>query len=381
MKILAAAGSFKDVYTSLEACEMIKNILGAQHEVITAPICDGGEYTYDILNSYFTCKKEYAKDVCNPYGKQVRVPYLVLSEEAYVISSEIIRLMPEEEAYKNPLLLTDYGLGQVLLDAVQKGYRRINLCLGGTSTIGFGIGTAQALGVRFYDETGALFTEPLKPVQYSQISRMEYDREHFSGIHLKVINDGITKACDLATVNPLKIGKQFAGDKQEILQKIDEAFAAVLRVTGLTAKDPYSGNGGGIYFGIEHLFDTEYVKGTEYFCRLFHLKEAIESCELVITGEGRFDNPHLKKIPIVVTELAKNCHKRVLFICGQADEELLSHTDLAAIGIDTLISCGSYYRTHKIEKTYENDAMMYREMTPVILREELEKLWKTNYSV
>ena len=375
MKILIATSSFKDVYTSIEACEMIKNMLSVRHEIIVAPVCDGGEYTYDILNSYFTCKREYAEDVINPYGKIVRVPYLALNKEAFVISSEVLRLHPSEDAYKNPLLLTDYGLGQVLQDAVDKGYRVINLCLGGTSTIGFGVGTAQALGVRFYDYNGKRLQKPLVPSDYLSIEKMDFEPNAFPGIYLRVINDGITRACDLSTVNPLKIGRMFVEQTELILNKIDESLQKVLEITGLHAEDAYSGNGGGIYFGIEPLFETEYCKGAKYFSDLFQIRDKIQDCELVVTGEGRFDNPHLKKIPIVITELARECGKKVIYVCGQADkQEARNQENLDRIGIDVLISCADSYLSKKQDQTDQGEIEYYRENTPLILKEEFSKI-------
>ena len=53
MKVLIATGSFKDVYTSIESCKQFENILREKYETITAPLCDGGEYTYDILKYYY----------------------------------------------------------------------------------------------------------------------------------------------------------------------------------------------------------------------------------------------------------------------------------------------------------------------------------------
>lgn len=375
MKILIATSSFKDVYTSIEACEMIKNMLSVRHEVIVAPICDGGEYTYDILNSYFSCKKESAENVINPYGKTVRVPYLTLNGEAYVISSEVLRLHPAEDAYKNPLLLTDYGLGQVVQDAVDKGYHVINLCLGGTSTVGFGMGTAQALGVRFYGRNGTRLQNPLTPNDYFDIEKMDFASKAFSGIRLRVINDGITRACDLSTVNPLKIGRTFDEQKERILNRIDESFQKVLQITGLHAEDAYSGNGGGIYFGIENLFETEYFRGPEYFSDLFQISDKMQGSELVITGEGRFDNPHLKKSPIVITELARECGKKVIYVCGQADkQEAKNRENLKRIGIDVLISCEDSYLSQTSDQNYQSAIECYRDKTPLILKEEFSKI-------
>lgn len=374
MKILAATGSFKDTFSSIESCRMIRDILVERHEVAMAPVCDGGEYTYDILKYYYKDAGEIKVDnVINPYGKPVTSHYLALKGKAFVISSEILHLTPEEEEYKNPLKLTDYGLGQLLRDAVRKGFKDINLCLGGTSTVGFGMGTAQALGAVFTDADGNVLSNPedgnshaLCPGDYCDISGIKWNKADYRDIKLTVINDGITKASDLDRVNPLKIGTGFGDIKSEIIKGLDKAADKVYELTNLTSEDAYSGNGGGIYYGIERIFDSEYLKGADYFCRLFHLVDMIDKADVVITGEGRYDNPHLEKLPVTVANMAKKLGKRVIYVCGSRDKN-----DDKTESIDEIISCDDYYRTHDVKRDYESVTEMYRKLTPMIFKERL----------
>ena len=129
MKCLISSGSFKDVYTSAEACRTIRDILPTGYDAVTLPVCDGGDYTYSILKDFFGGKAReiIVPDVFNPYGAKVTSHYLAVDGTAWVVSSEILHLTPEEDSYKNPLYLSDYGLGQLIAHAAAEGFRDIRL--------------------------------------------------------------------------------------------------------------------------------------------------------------------------------------------------------------------------------------------------------------
>lgn len=385
MKVLIAAGSFKDVFTTTEACKMISDMLQPYHDVKILPVCDGGEYTLETLSLFWGSQASchIVDDIVNPYGKRIKASYISVENTAYIVSSEVLHLSLEEDAYKNPLQLTDYGLGQLVSDAIDQGFKDIRLCLGGTSTVGFGFGTAQALGAVFLDKDENEIPAPVMPEKYCDICTVKWPEKR-SGIKLSVINDGITKASDLNVVNPLKIGKAFSADKQGILSGIDRAMEAVFRLTGYTAEDDWSGNAGGIYYGINKLFDAGYYKGADYFCELFGLNALISESDIVITGEGRFDNPHLKKIPVVVSEYALRKHKPVIFVCGQLAEEwkLSSFSEKEGVyhsskleqqyGIHTVLSCDDYYVSQNMSD--KCDTGTYKKYTPIILKERFKQI-------
>ena len=122
MKILVATGSFKDVFSPLEAADVLCNALDRKmNEVSMVPFCDGGEYTFEVLQHCFDYREQKVEPVVHPSGKQVASHYLMQGNEAHLVSSCILRLFPQEDALKNPLALTDYGFGQLIAEALQRG--------------------------------------------------------------------------------------------------------------------------------------------------------------------------------------------------------------------------------------------------------------------
>lgn len=381
-KVLIASGSFKDVFTSSESGEMIRKLLAHDYETEVVSVCDGGEYTFDVLRSYYNenAVVHTVNDVLNPYFKKVNVPFLGVGDTAYVVSSEILHLSLEEDRYKNPLNLTDYGLGQVISAGIMAGYKRICLCLGGTSTIGFGLGVIQALGCRLLDSENREINDPICLKDYPLIQRIEWCSGEYQDIEILVINDGITRGCDLFRVNPIKIGNCYSREKEEILTEIERITEQVYRLTGLSPEDAFSGNGGGIFYGIHQLFHPAYLKGAEYFCDLFHLDEKIQLCDLVITGEGRFDNPDLGKTPVVVSKYAKRLNKPVIYVCGEIAPEWgpdcsgINHIPelKEQYGIDVILSCSEDYQADTLSE--ENRTQYYKENTPVILKKRFKQI-------
>lgn len=61
-------------------------------------------------------------------------------------------LVPDEK--RDPRYTTSYGTGEMILDALNKGFRDISIAIGGSATNDGGIGCIRALGVRFLDENG-----------------------------------------------------------------------------------------------------------------------------------------------------------------------------------------------------------------------------------
>ena len=85
MKILVATGSFKDVYSPLEAGNVICSALDREkNEVSMVPFCDGGEYTFEVLQHCFSLEERTVEQVVNPYGKRVSSRYLVQGEDRQV---------------------------------------------------------------------------------------------------------------------------------------------------------------------------------------------------------------------------------------------------------------------------------------------------------
>lgn len=365
MNILVAMGSFKDVFSPVEMTAMVADAL-FKHDVTQIPMCDGGEYTYDVIKYHKKCKDIHVKGVINPYGEKVTSKYLAIEDTAYVISSEIIRLIPDEDKYMNPMLLTDYGLGQLCMDAIDRGYKKINLCLGGTSTVGFGMGFAQAMGAVFYDYEGNIITKPIAPKDLNNVRKIKAEKRN--NVSFLVINDGVTSAYDLPFVNPQKIGRSFSDDKSIILEELDATLGKVCSLTRVSVDTPFAGNAGGMCFGIELVALGKYVKGTDFFMDSFGFAKKMRRAELIITGEGRLDNVHTEKLPVSISMASKMIGKKCLYICGQRGSDVIPPM-LSEYGIDDVLCCCDYYS--EIETDYVEAPETYRRLTPIVLRQEL----------
>lgn len=369
MNVLVIMGSFKDVFSPIETAEVVASAL-ERYEVACIPMCDGGEYTYDVLKYHKDCKEIIVRDVINPYGTTRDSKYLVINGIAYVIASEILRLGPTEERYKNPICLSDYGLGQLCKDAIAHGYKKINLCLGGTSTVGFGMGFAQALGARFIDREGSIITKPITPMMLDSIERIERGRA--VNAKFTVINDGVSNAHDLSSINPQKVGALYSDSKEEILKTLDKNLNQVCDLTGVSIEKPYAGNAGGVCFGVELVTRGCYVKGTEYFLDYFGARKAMEKADLIITGEGKLDNLQTEKLPVTVCKIAKQMKKDCLYICGQIGKGV-THQSLDKYGINNLICCSDFYAD--IDADYVDEIETYKRLTPLVIRKELKRLY------
>ena len=55
---------------------------------------------------------------------------------------------------RDPRYTTTYGVGELILDALEQGCTTIYLALGGSATNDSGIGAMSALGIRFLDDRG-----------------------------------------------------------------------------------------------------------------------------------------------------------------------------------------------------------------------------------
>jgi glycerate kinase len=61
-----------------------------------------------------------------------------------------IQLIKADE--RNPLKTTTYGVGELIIDVLDRGIREFIIAIGGSATNEGGIGLASALGVKFLDQ-------------------------------------------------------------------------------------------------------------------------------------------------------------------------------------------------------------------------------------
>lgn len=158
MNILIAADKFKGSATAINAANAIKKGIkktDTTHQITIQPMADGGDGSIDLLNAVYGLK-EHKVLVNNPLFHSIVASYFTNSDTAFIEMSKASGLALLKKEEQNCLKTTSQGTGKLILDAYQKGFKKIKLFIGGSATNDAGIGIVTALGYRFFDKKNKL---------------------------------------------------------------------------------------------------------------------------------------------------------------------------------------------------------------------------------
>ncbi len=328
MKVVVAIDSFKGSLSSMEAGQAIAEGVKRVHqnaEVVVRPLADGGEGTVEALvegmGGIFV-----TKEVIGPLGKKVEAVYGVIESKEDSSKTAIIEmsaaagitLVPEES--RNPMNTTTYGVGELILDAIERGCRHFIVGIGGSATNDGGVGMLQALGYDFLTREGVA-------ISYGGNGLRELAKIKDSNVHTKLKECTFKVACDVT--NPLCgengssaiFGPQ-KGATPEMVQELDQLllhYAELSKEINANADRFYPGTGaaGGMGFAFLTYTNATLESGIQIVLTETKLEELIKTADFVVTGEGRLDGQTaLGKAPIGVASLAKKHQKKVLAFAG-----------------------------------------------------------------
>ena len=329
MKVVVAIDSLKGSLSSMEAGLAIKEgVLAAQPdaEVIVKPLADGGEGTTDALIEGMN-GEHIDLTVTGPMHTPVDAYYGYLRETNTAVmemaSAAGITLVPDKE--KNPLLATSYGVGEMIIDAIQRGCRNFIIGIGGSITNDGGIGMLKALGVRFLDEKGEDAGEGGQAL--AKVACID-----LSGLNPLLKECHIQVACDVN--NPLcgESGSTYVygpqkGVTEDMKKTLDEAMAHFARVTSESLENDYmntpgAGAAGGLGFAFLAYVGATLTPGIELILDAVGLEDELSGADVVVTGEGRLDfQTAMGKAPVGVARLAKKYNARVVAFAGSVTKE------------------------------------------------------------
>lgn len=329
MKVVVAIDSLKGSLSSMEAGLAIKEgVLAAQPdaEVIVKPLADGGEGTTDALIEGMNGER-IDLTVTGPMHTPVDAYYGYLRETNTSVmemaSAAGITLVPDKE--KNPLLATSYGVGEMIIDAIQRGCRNFIIGIGGSITNDGGIGMLKALGVRFLDEKGEDAGEGGQAL--AKVACID-----LSGLNPLLKECHIQVACDVN--NPLcgESGSTYVygpqkGVTEDMKKTLDEAMAHFARVTSESLENDYmntpgAGAAGGLGFAFLAYVGATLTPGIELILDAVGLEDELSGADVVVTGEGRLDfQTAMGKAPVGVARLAKKYNARVVAFAGSVTKE------------------------------------------------------------
>lgn len=341
MKILLAPDKFKGSLSASEVCQALsKGIrrVNSNVAIISKPLADGGDGSLIVLDYYFQLET-VTLIVNDPLFRPISASYKLAGDTAYVelaSASGLVLLRPSE---RNCMHTSSYGTGELLLDAIQRGAKKIHLFIGGSATNDGGMGIAQALGYRFRDKEDNL----LQPIgkHLGLVASIDADNLNFdpSTIEIDVICDVDNPFYGPNGAAYIYATQKGANPKEvALLDKGLKNFASIIQKTNLGEIDviPGSGAAGGVGGGAIAFLNAQLKSGIQTFLDITNIEDTLKDCDLIITGEGRLDQQTEQgKVISGVCSLAKKYAKPIIAVCGAAD--LSTESDLGLSAIYTVI--------------------------------------------
>ena len=339
MKVVVAIDSLKGSLSSIEAGLAAKEgILKARPDatVIVKPLADGGEGTVDALIEGMNGERVDIT-VTGPMGTSVSCYYGYLKESNTAImemaSAAGITLVPDNE--KNPMLASTYGVGEMILNAMERGCRNFIIGIGGSVTNDGGIGMLKALGYEFFDKNGKDVGEGGQAL--AKVASINTDKRNplVSECNFRI-------ACDVN--NPL-CGENGAtyiygpqkGVSDDMKADLDAGMANYAKVTAETLGYDNSetagvGAAGGLGFAFLSYISAKLTPGISLILDAVGLESELKDADIAVTGEGRLDHQTaMGKAPVGVARLAKKYNAKVVAFAGAVTEGAIACNDA---GID-----------------------------------------------
>ncbi len=286
MRVLFAPDSFKGCLTSVEVARALAagwRRARPDDEIRLAPLADGGEGTLVAIEAAggWQWRTAEARD---PLGRPIRARWLARDDgrAAAIEMATASGLSRVTAAERDAINATTAGTGDLLRAVLDAGIREVALGIGGSATTDGGAGMLRALG--------AIVSESPARVE-------------LAGLDPRLAKTSVRIACDVS--NPL-LGQHGAaavygpqkGATPEQVDALDDRLArfadALEAATGRRERDtPGAGAAGGLGFGLlclaGHFASLRLEPGVELVMAEAGFDRALETADLVLTGEGRID--------------------------------------------------------------------------------------------
>lgn len=321
--------SFKGTLSAIEVCNIMKSSIKNLYKdanIISVPVADGGEGTVDAFLYALGGEKKsiWVSDAFNE--QKILAHYAMLKDDIAVIEMATCAGLPLVKNRLEPDKTTTFGVGELIIDAVNSGAKKIILGLGGSATNDGGCGMAAALGVKFKDEQDQEFIPTGGTL--SQIYKID-----MNNIYSKIKDIEFISMCDID--NPLcgKLGASavFAPQKgadEDMVKSLDEGLAHLAKIIKrdlhIEVKDiKGAGAAGGLGAGSIAFLQSKLTKGIDVILDTINFDELVSKADIVFTGEGKFDSQSLHgKVVMGVANRSQKYKTPVIVVTGAIGENI-----------------------------------------------------------
>ena len=328
MKIVIAPDSFKETLSAFEVASTIESSFQnvfPEAEIIKIQIADGGEGTVEAMVRATDGSFEFS-EVEGPMGNITSAKWGMLgnSKTAVIEIAEACGLHLVQANKRNQMTASSFGVGQLVVAALDKGAKKIIIGLGGSATNDGGYGFLRAIGVQFLDSEGNELNGHFETL--SLLSDI-----NFNHIDTRIKNTSFEIACyvDNPLLGEKGASKVFAAQKGASNKMIEELesimtnyYEIISSQLGSQLNDrPGFGAAGGLGFGISAFINSELKSGINIVLEALNFNQYLLDADLVITGEGRIDSQSERgKAPIGVIKYANQLNCKVIVIAGSVDD-------------------------------------------------------------
>ncbi|WP_394241214.1 glycerate kinase [Halopseudomonas laoshanensis] len=342
MKVIIAPDSFKESLSANAVAEAIAAGWASVYpeaEIGLFPMADGGEGTVDAVLAATGGERREAL-VQGPLGEPVSAHWGWLGDGQAVIemaSASGLHCVPSEQ--RDALKASSFGTGQLIAAALDAGATRIILGLGGSATNDAGTGLLAALGARFLNNQD----QPLAPGG-GALQGLHYIDLDGLDARLDRVEFMVAADVDNPLCGPRGASHVFGPQKGASAEQVEQLDRALDHFADVLAKtisvdlrhEPGVGAAGGLGFAAAAVLHARFRPGIELVAELSGLAQAVQSADLVITGEGRLDGQSLHgKTPVGVARIAKAAGVPVIALAGSLGE---GYQRLYEAGIDAAFS-------------------------------------------
>ena len=301
-------------------------------DIEVSALADGGEGTVRTIVEATGGRFEIVT-VSDPLGRPVAAEYGVIGGTETVVmemaEASGLTLLREDE--RDPMRTSTFGFGEMLAEAIGKGYRDFIVGIGGSATNDGGFGMLRALGFEFLDRDGkpiALGAGGLRDLCYIKTENA-----------MKALSDcRFSVACDVK--NPLcgenGCSAVFAPQKGASPDAVREMDGLLARYAELTSalfgkdlsSDEGSGAAGGLGFAFLSYLNASLRSGAQTVIEATSLEKKIMEADILITGEGKLDmQSFMGKAPVEAARIAKKYGKKVIVFAGAVSDSACQGDD------------------------------------------------------
>jgi glycerate kinase len=343
MKIVLAPDSFKESMTASQAVDAMREGVHSvipDAECVGIPMADGGEGTVDAVVDALHGEL-VATEVLDPLGRTVtaRYGYVPLRQLAVIDMAAASGLELVAPSQRDVLRASTFGVGQLILSALDHGAQEFLIGLGGSATNDGGAGMLTALGAVFTDADG-------NRLEAGGAALEHLDRIDVTGLDTRLRDARIHIASDVTAplLGPNGASAVFGPQKGATAADVDRLEASLRRLATVTStvlgttnpERPGAGAAGGLGFALIEFLGAESKPGVQEVAETVGLERSLRGADWVFTGEGSVDaQTVMGKTPFGVAQVAARAGARVVIFAGRVAPDasvLLEH------GVDRLVA-------------------------------------------